>query len=157
MARKQPQDRVAAGLPVLLTLRTLRTEPLTMVSFPQSHRQRHVMLRSALRPTGSRAVSFPNRFPVMSTLPAGTLVPVLQCFLDASFGNHCPNGVIAPCEFSSGHLDIMAALKEYAGEGTRQGARCSAETNGQAWEGGTAKAETDTTQAKPAPDGALRP
>jgi hypothetical protein len=35
--------------------------------------------------------------------------------------------------------------------------RCSAETNGQAWEGGTAKAETVTTKAKPAPDGALRP
>jgi len=45
--------------------------------------------------------------------------------------------------------------REYAGEGTRQGARCSAETNGQAWEGGTAKAGTVTTKAKPAPDGAL--
>jgi len=72
VARKQPQDSVAAGLPVLLTLRSLRTEPLTMVSFTQSHRQRHVMLRSALWPTGSSAVSFPNRFPVMSILRAGT-------------------------------------------------------------------------------------
>jgi len=47
------------------------------------------------------------------------------------------------------------AQREYASKGTRQGARCGAEANGQSRERGNAKAESFTTATKPTPDGAL--
>ena len=50
---------------------------------------------------------------------------------------------------------VGSAQAAYAGEGTRQGARCIAETNGQARER-RGKTESFTTKTKPASNGALR-
>jgi hypothetical protein len=48
------------------------------------------------------------------------------------------------------------AQGDYAGQGTRQGAGCSAETNGQVFSGGKTKSKSFTTTTKSTPDGALK-
>ena len=90
---------------------------------------------------------------------------MLQCFLDCPSKNHCPNGTTAPCDFASAGtsnkgqgIEVVkhgSAEREYAGERTRQGRGCGAETNGQARERG-GNTENLKTNTKLAPDGALR-
>jgi hypothetical protein len=48
------------------------------------------------------------------------------------------------------------AQGDYAGQGTRQGAGCRAETNGQVFSGGKTKSKSFTTTTKSTPDGALK-